>query len=267
MNSISNNPPPEFPAAWATACGQDAYGFWQAIELSEVQQILRWIAPGEFLMGSPDDEAQRSDNEDLHQVTLSKGFWLADTACTQQLWLAVMGKNPSDFSDNPQNPVETVSWLDCREFIETANQQLTEGLQLRFPTEAEWEYACRAGTQTPFSWGNSLSAEQANYDGNYPYADGEQGEDRQRTVPVTEFAPNPWGFYQMHGNVWEWCADRYTEHLTDNAVDPVAPEDGRLRVLRGGCWLHYGHYLRSARRSWYEPDNRYHSIGFRLAGG
>ncbi len=266
MISLSHSPP-EFPAAWASACGQDSYGLWQAIELSGVQQIMRWIPPGEFLMGSPEEEAERFDNEDLHQVTLSKGLWLADTACTQELWQAVMDNNPSRFNDNPQNPVEKVSWLDCEQFFIKANQQLTDGLQLRFPTEAEWEYACRAGTQTAFSWGNDLSTEQANYDGNHPYASGKKVEYRGGTVAVTEFLPNSWGLYQMHGNVWEWCADWYTEHLTDNAVDPDGPEQGRLRVLRGGGWIGDGRFLRSAGRIADGPDDRYNDIGFRLAGG
>ncbi len=263
--TVIASPPPESPSAWACACGQDDYGFWQAIELFGVQQILRWIPPGEFEMGSPDNEAERFDNENLHYVTLTQGFWLADTACTQQLWTAVMGDNPSNFSDDPENPVDRLSWLDCEQFFSKANASLAVGLQLRFPTEAEWEYACRAGTQTPFSWGNNLTTEQANYDGSYPYAGGKKGKYRKRTVPVTAFSPNPWGLYQMHGNVWEWCADWYVEHLKNNDVDPVGSVEGQYRVLRGGSWINFGRVLRSARRS-IHPDLRFQYPGFRLAG-
>jgi formylglycine-generating enzyme required for sulfatase activity len=265
--TIIASPPAEFPSAWACACGQDDYGFWQAIELSGVQQIMRWIPAGEFLMGSPDNEAERGNNENLHHVVLSEGFWLADTACTQQLWVAVMADNPSDFSDNPENPVETVNWLNCQQFFTKVNNSLMNDLQLRFPTEAEWEYACRAGTRTAFSWGDELTTEQANYKGTSPYAGGKKGEYREGTVSVTAFLPNSWGLYQMHGNVWEWCADRYIGHLTDNAVDPAGPVEGGRRVLRGGGWRYDGRILRSARRCANQPDDRFHFIGFRLAGG
>ena len=265
--SVFNPNPTEFPSQWACAWGQDKYGYWQAFKLNDVQQVMRWIPPGVFQMGSPDNEAERGDNENLHSVTLTQGYWLAETACSQSLWLAVMKDNPSDFSDNLENPVNKVSWPDCQRFFTAANVLLPEGLILRFPTEAEWEYACRANTQTAFCWGNGLSTKQANYDGNFPYYQGEKGEFRQRVVEVLQFSANPWGLYQMHGNVWEWCADWYVENLNEDEVDPLRGSDGLIRVLRGGGWRSGGRALRSASRFADEPRRRRRIIGFRLAGG
>ncbi len=259
--------PPEIPSLWASAWGQDQHGYWQAIELKGVQQVLRWIPPGKFLMGSPEIDPERLNNETLHKVTISKGFWLADTACSQRLWVAVMGDNPSNFKESKDNPVETVSWDDCQQFIDTANQLLPAEFNLRFPTEAEWEYACRAKTQTVFSWGDSLTTEQANYDGNYPYNKGESGEYREKTIDVISFPANPWGLFQMHGNVREWCSDWYGEYLNQDVTDPIGSQHGQDRVLRGGSWANYGRSLRSASRSHYWLDFRFGSAGFRLAGG
>ncbi len=259
--------PPEFPSLWANAWGQDKHGFWQSLCLNGVNQIMRWIPPGQFQMGSPETEVDRSDDEKLHQVTLTQGYWLADTACSQHLWLAVMGDNPSHFKDNPENPVETISWLDCEQFFQRANKLITGDLNLRFPTEAEWEYACRANTNTVFSWGDSLTTEQANYDGNYPYNQGEKGKYRKQSIAVLNFSANPWGLYQMHGNVWEWCSDWYGGYQSEDERDPQGDSKGQSRVLRGGGCIDYGRYLRSADRFALEPDYRGDLIGFRLAGG
>ncbi|GAB4201453.1 MAG: formylglycine-generating enzyme family protein [Wenzhouxiangellaceae bacterium] len=265
------NPDPiHFPDRWAVAWGEDCCGLWQAFEIQGVRQVMRWIPSGTFLMGSPEDEPERNDDEIQHQVTISRGYWLAETACTQALWQAVMGKNPSRFVADNTLPVEQVSWDDCIEFIEAANQQLKNpghmGLSLRLPTEAEWEYACRAGTTTAFYWGNELTPKLANYDGNYPYADGKKGTYRERTVPVHSFLPNPWGLYQIHGNVLEWCADWYGQYPAEPVSDPSGPETGLYRVLRGGCWFSYGRGLRSARRDLLEPVSRRADDGLRLAG-
>ena len=265
--SVFNPNPTEFPSLWACAWGQDKYGYWQAFKLNDVQQVMRWIPPGIFQMGSPDNETERRDNENLHSVTLTQGYWLAETVCSQSLWLAVMEDNPGGFSDNLENPVNRVSWLDCQRFFTAANALLPEGLILRFPTEAEWEYACRGNTQTAFSWGNNLSTKQANYNGNYPYHKGEKGEYRQRVVEVLTFSANPWGLYQMHGNVWEWCADWYVENLSKDVVDPLGGSDGYNRVMRGGGWSSGGRFLRSAYRNAYGPGRCYPYYGFRLAGG
>jgi len=252
MNIHFTPPATPYPALWATAWGEDAYGFWQAFALNGIQQVMRWIPAGEFLMGSPEDEAERYSDESQHRVVIEKGFWLADTACTQELWQAVMGENPSHFKNDPQNPVEKVSWDDCQVFITKANALLGESW-LTLPSEAAWEYACRAGTQTPFWFGETISTKQANFDGNSPYAGAEKEIYRKKTVPVVSFAPNPWGLYQVHGNVWEWCED----------FDQF---DSDRRVLRGGCWLDSARCLRSAHRGAYSPDVRYGGVGLRLAG-
>ena len=259
--------PPLFPADWASAWGEDAYGLWQAVSIAGVRQVLRWIPPGRFAMGSPQDEPGRFDDEIEHEVTLSRGFWLAETTVTQALWQAVTGGNPSHFKGDDALPVDSVSWEDCQGFLERANALLTAGPRLRLPTEAQWEYACRAGTRTAFSFGDALDTDKANYDGNYPYNDGPQGEYRQRTLPVHAFSPNPWGLYQMHGNLWEWCGDWYGEYPAGPVTDPTGPRDGQGRVLRGGSWINYGRALRSAYRLRVTPDNRHRIIGLRLAGG
>jgi hypothetical protein len=166
---------------------------------------------------------------------LSRGFWLADTACTQALWQAVTGAKPSYFKDDARNPVENVSWDEVQAFLSELNRRVP-GLQARLPSEAEWEYACRAGTTTPFSFGDNITPEQVNYDGNYPYAGGEKGLYRQKTVPAGSLPANPWGLYEMHGNVWEWCADWYGDYPNTPQVDPTGPQTGASRVLRGGSW-------------------------------
>jgi formylglycine-generating enzyme required for sulfatase activity len=172
-------------------------------------------------------------------VRLTTGFWLADTACTQALWLAVMGgENPSRFQEDARNPVENVSWDDsgASGFLQRV-ASLVPGVVAELPTEAEWEYACRAGSETPFNFGATIGPEQANYDGNHPYAGGRKGEYRQKTVPVKSFAPNDWGLHEMHGNVWEWCADGLREYADETVEDPRGPEGERAaRVVRGGSW-------------------------------
>jgi formylglycine-generating enzyme required for sulfatase activity len=158
-------------------------------------------------MGAPEDEPERFPNEGpRHKVRLNQGFWLADTACSQALWRAVMGNNPSRFQDDPQNSVESVSWDEAQVFLGRLQAWLP-GVKLSLPSEAEWEYACRAGSDSPFNFGDTISPDLANYDGNYTYGDGREGEYRLKTVPVKSFAPNAWGLWQMHGNVWEWCAE------------------------------------------------------------
>ncbi|MES9881947.1 MAG: formylglycine-generating enzyme family protein [Sedimenticola sp.] len=263
---LDPNPNP-FPAPWAVAWGEDRYGLWQAFEIEGVRQVMRWIVPGRFEMGSPKDEPERRDNETQHTVTLGKGYWLADTACTQELWQAVMGDNPAHFKDDPQCPVEQVSWDECQDFVIAVNKRLPDDPRLHLPREAEWEHACRAGGTGPFSWGDGLSTDQANYNGNYPYADAPEGEYRQRTLEVLSFKPNGWGLFQMHGNVWEWCADRLGNYLAGPVTDPAGPDEGRGRVLRGGSWSNFGRSLRSAYRDGFQPDVRRGSIGLRLAGG
>ncbi len=263
------NFPNAFPAWWAGAWGEDGTGLWMTLIFKdkEVKQTFRWIEPGTFLMGSPKNELERLDDEIQHPVTLTQGYWLAETACTQALWQAVMGNNPAAFQESPNNPVEMVSWDDVQRFIAQLNG-LVPGLNACLPTEAQWEYACRAGTTTPFSFGENITPEQVNYAGDYPYADGEKGLYRETTVPVGSLPPNPWGLFEMHGNVWEWCSDWYDGGYPYEAViDPGGPTEGAYRVLRGGSWFFNGGYARSAFRLRFSPDFRYQDIGFRLALG
>ncbi len=254
--------PPVMPFRWACAYGEDRTGLWQAFEVAGVRQVMRWIPPGEFLMGSLENEPERNDNEHQHRVVLNEGFWLADTACTQALWTAVMHTNPSRFKSDPQNPVEQVSWDDiCLRFLLKINE-ISPELQLELPTEAQWEYACRAGTTTPFSIGTQISTDQVNYNGDFPYANGPKGIGRQGTVPVKALHRNPWGLYQMHGNVWEWCADKYSRQHSE-----LDTNEGRRRSLRGGSWDDAGRGCRSADRFAHKPDGRGDRTGFRLVRG
>ena len=260
--------------AWAKAAGQEWVGRWADLAVGGVLQRLRWIQPGEFMMGSPKDELERDDDEGpQHRVRLTEGFWLADTACTQALWLAVAGgANPSSFKGELQNPVETVNWDDVQAFLKKLKDALDAVAEPMLPTEAQWEYACRASTKAPFSFGASVTTAQVNYDGNHPYGSSPKGEIRARTLPVKALPPNGWGLYQMHGNVWEWCADgerTYAAAKGATAVEnPIGPQEQgseASRVLRGGSWAYGARDARSAYRNAIRRDGRDISIGFRLA--
>ena len=274
--------------AWAKRVGRDAYGVFAELEIPseagrELVQCFRWIPAGTFMMGSPESEAERSDWEDYHQVTLTRGYWLADTAVTQAVWVAVMGDNPARFSENVQCPVEQVSWNDSDEFIRRLAQLIGKGLleqhptlrgtfgenALRLPIKAEWEYACRAGTTTPFYFGESISSEKVNFDGSMPYNNGPKSEGRNKTVAVKSLPANQWGLYEMHGNVWEWCADAWNNSMgSQSVVDPChSGGDDADRVLRGGSWAGNGRFVRSAYRDFNLPDGRSDRIGFRLSLG
>ncbi len=209
-----------------------------------------WCAPGTFLMGSPLAERGRFDDEPQHQVTLTKGFWLGKYEVTQKQWESVMGENPSKFKD-PDRPVESVSWEDCNAFIRQVNTGL--GGVARFPTEAEWEYACRAGSNSAVA-GNGLLSDMAWYDAN----------SGNETHPVGKNHPNAWGFFDMHGNVLEWCYDWFGK-FEAKAIDPKGPSIGSFRVLRGGCWFFYARDCRSAYRLKRDPALRNAIYGFRLA--
>ncbi|WP_295393657.1 formylglycine-generating enzyme family protein [uncultured Thiodictyon sp.] len=265
MSAPPRPQPERFPAPWASDWGEDPCGLWQALTYLGVRQGFRWIPPGRFQMGSPQGEHARDDDERQHEVILTRGCWLAETACTQALWQAVMGENPSHFKGE-QRPVEQVSWHDVQPFIDRLNG-LAPGLAARLPTEAEWEYACRAGTTTPFSCGEDIDPGQANYDGNYPYRGEKKGLYREQTVDVASLPANPWGLYEMHGNVWEWCQDWFGEYPSSSVSDPVGPASGGRRVRRGGSWFSDGRYLRCAYRSHLDPGNRFQGAGFRLVLG
>jgi sulfatase modifying factor 1 len=251
---------------WEGELGYDNAGLYSDLIIKGIIQRCRWLPPGIFVMGSPSSEKKRHDSETQHQVTLTQGFWLADSACTQALWKAVMGDNPAFFTTNENNPVEQVSWDDVQNFIKKLNI-LIPGLGIQLPTEAQWEYACRAGTATPFSFGETITSEQVNYDGNVPYADGKKNGCREKTVEVKSLPANSWGLYEMHGNVWEWCVDWYDDFSVIPVIDPLGSDTGSSRVLRGGSWSNYGWRTRSANRGWYAPVNRDNYIGFRFVVG
>ena len=209
-----------------------------------------YCAPGSFMMGSPEDEEDREDDEDLHKVTLTKGFWLGKYPVTQAQWESVMGCNPSDF-DGDDNPVDSVSWDDCKEFIANINSR--SDFTARFPTEAEWEYACRAGSGKAYSGTGDLD-EMGWYSVNCDAG----------THPVGKLESNGWGFYDMHGNVWEWCADWYGSYPMNAVTNPKGPASGDDRVLRGGGWLYRASHCRSANRYAIRQNDRDCYFGFRL---
>ena len=261
--------PPVFPYSWASEWGEDHDGLWVALVYKYVRVVFRWIEPGSFMMGSPETEESRDGDEDLHQVTLTQGFWLAETTVTQALWQVVMDKNPSEFQqgDTDDYPVETVSWDDAQNFITTLNR-LHPDLTLRLPWEAEWEYACRAGTQTSFNLKGELSLDKVNYRGTWDdYEIWGEGA-RQKTAKVKSYPCNAWGLYEMHGNVWEWCQDSWQYDLGNEAVEDPKPEGvGGLRVIRGGSWYDHGGRVRSAIRDRDTPDDQLSFVGFRLLLG
>ena len=255
--------PNEFPESWASDWGEDEFGLWMAFTYKGVWQAFRWCEPGLFLMGSPENEPERKGDEVQHEVTLTEGYWIADTPVTQALWQVVMDDNPSQFKGE-ENPVENVSWDDAQAFISKMNSMKAD-LKLCLPTETQWEYACRAGTVTPFSWGEQIDSSQVNFNGLHPYSNGRKSEDRNQTVAVKALPCNNWGLYQMHGNVWEWCQDWYSSYPSQSVINPQGPEIGTYRVLRGGSWFYYDRSCRSAGRLSYGPSSRYNRFGFRLA--
>jgi formylglycine-generating enzyme required for sulfatase activity len=258
------------------------------------------IPAGKFQMGSPAAEAERDEIELRHEVEISKPFHVGVYEVTQGQWKAVMGNNPSHFRKNGGGkdsvkqfeekdlddfPVERVSHDDVRNFLAKLNAKAEEkkaGRTYRLPTEAEWEYCCRAGTDTPFHYGKSLSGKEADFNGNFPYGGAEKGDYLRRTSKVGSYKPNKWGLYDMHGNVQEWCADFYDPDYYKNSPkkDPTGPEKGVVptgyknrntpgvgqwyRVIRGGSWLDEARGCRSAYRFRAMPNEPYHLIGFRV---
>ncbi len=241
------------------------------------------IQGGIFDMGSPVSENRREKDEIRHRVAI-RSFHMGVHEVTQKEYRELMGNNPSQFKGDSL-PVENVSWYDAVAYCNA--RSAAEGLPpayvisgngdersvvwnrdadgYRLPTEAEWEYACRAGTTTPFSTGENVTVDQANYYGTYPYDGYPSGQYRSRTVPVGSFAPNRWGLYDMHGNVWEWCWDWYGPYADGAAADPTGAASGTYRVNRGGGWNDFGRHLRSAYRAAYPPANKTFNLGFRLA--
>jgi formylglycine-generating enzyme required for sulfatase activity len=221
-----------------------------------------WIPPGNFVMGSPKEEKERHPSEIQHKVTLTRGFYMGVYTVTQEEWQAVMGNNPSNIKGEKNLPVESVSWDNCQEFIKKL--RTNDRKPYRLPTEAEWEYACRAGTTTPFHFGETISTDQANYKGDATYGDGKKGIDRKKPTPVGSFPANAWGLHDMHGNVWQWCQDWHGVYTQEDVVDPQGPKQGQIRVLRGGSWIYAPTHCRSAYRGWFEPGNRNGYCGLRV---
>ena len=220
------------------------------------------VPAGKFMMGSPASEEGRGDDEGpRRQVAISRPFYMGIYEVTQEQYQAVMGESPDDFED-AKLPVGRTSWDDAVEFCRKLSQRT--GRTVRLPTEAEWEYACRAGTTTPFNTGETISTDQANYGGDHVYGSGRKGLNRQAAVPVGTFKPNAWGLYDMHGNVFEWCADWYADSYAGaKNQDPQGPSSGTLRVYRGGRWGYSPRFCRSASRFRYAPGIRGFNYGFR----
>jgi sulfatase modifying factor 1 len=221
-----------------------------------------WIKPGSFVMGSPKDEKERNANEIQHKVTLTKGFYMGVYGVTQEQWKEIMGNNPGRFKGEKNLPVEQVSWEDCQEFIKKLRDK--DKKAYRLPSEAEWEFCCRANTKTPFYFGQTISTDQANYYGEAVYGNGKKGVYRKKTTPVGSFPANAFGLYDMHRNVWQWCQDWIGDYPQKDVVDPQGPEKGEYRVLRGGSWNGVPGSCRSACRSGSGPGGRGYDCGFRL---
>ena len=237
------------------------------LSVKSVEYAFRWCPAGTFKRGSPEGEAKRHDDELQHQVTLTRGFWMLETAVTQAMWESVTGSNPSRFKGSVKLPVENVSWEDCQAYIEKLNalNVAPSGFKFSLPTEAQWEYACRAGTTTPFHFGSVLNGDQANCDGNYPYGTETKGPYLERTSEAGSYPSNAWGLYDMHGNVWEWCSDWHDEYPSGAVTDPVGPSTGSYRVIRGGSWFSLAGHCRSAYRFFNDPSGRGSLIGVRLS--
>ena len=249
------------------ALGADLkFGLYLEVTLGRATQRFRWIEPGEFVMGSPEGEPGRYDDEGpQHEVRLTEGFWLAETACSQAVWEAVMGSNPARFLANPQNPIENVSWNDAQSFLR-AVEKLVPGVWAVLPSEAEWEYACRAGSVEVFSWGSDITQARANYNATERYVNDSFGDWPRQTLSVQSLSPNAWGLFQMHGNVWEWCADGKRAYDRVMQVNPQGPGGGDShRVVRGGSWKSSPAQLRSACRSHRLQSQRGETQGFRFA--
>jgi len=275
---------------WASGWGEDRHGPFVELTIAEVTQWLRWVPAGRFQMGSvDDDEVSFEDERPRHWVEITRGFWLFDTPVTQELWEAVMGENPSDFKESEkcrQRPVENVSWDDCQQFFARCSE-LSPGITLGLPTEAEWEYACRAGTtEATYSGAMEILGDCnapildsiAWYGGNsgvdweleggvdmtgWPAKQYEFAKGGTRVVATRE--ANAWGLYDMLGNVWEWCRDASRrEYGSESVTDPFHDGDASAyRVVRGGSWLYDARGVRAAYRNAYSPGLRNYNVGFR----
>ena len=239
---------------------------------------FRLVQPGSFQMGSPKTESRRFADETLRSVKITTRFYLSLYLTTQAEWRAVLGENPSKYSENKKAPVESVSWLDCARFIEAVNSdeyrlELSSFLGSRwryaFPTEAQWEYVCRAGTTTPYYWGEGVSGREGNFGKTSAIKTSETtsrfATSSRTTSEVGNYPPNPWGFYDMSGNVCEWTADFYAEYNLDHSTNPHGPSTGIEHAARGGSWRSVPENCRSASRFNFLSTYRGDNCGLRLA--
>ena len=245
-------------------------------ELAEgVALTMLWIPPGRFWMGSPDTEPERMEREGPQHLVQLQGLFMGQTPITQAQWQAVMGSNPSRFrdqADGNSRPVEQVSWEAAMKFCGRLSQRT--GRHYTLPSEAQWEYACRAGTTMPFHFGSTITPALANYNGDHTYANGPKGEKRKQTTPVGMFPANAWGLHDMHGNVWEWCLDHWHANYQQAPADGSAwldvteaesnEKDERRRLLRGGSWDTFPRSCRSGYRSRLQPVDASLYVGFRV---
>lgn len=223
------------------------------------------IPAGVFEMGTPETEPQRESQETLHQVTITRPFYLSVHEVTQREWRMMMGSNPSHFSAcGPDCPVEQITFYDVERLIAQINRR-SGWPGFRLLTEAEWEYSCRAGGSEAFGVSSSLTTAAANYDGRYPYGGGAPGKYRRTPTPVGTFAPNRWGLFDMSGNVWEWTADAHCPYPGAAVRDPIAACRSDVKVIRGGSWLFGADSARCGLRYTHRPRDRGFSLGVRLA--
>lgn len=252
--------PPGFRAVERTVSEPYSGTGWAKEILHEPSGIVMVYVPaGDFMMGSPLSEAGRYEGEVQQAVRIKSGFYLGKTEVTQEQWEKVMHSNPACFKESgPNSPVENVSWEDCQLFC----QALGRGFCL--PSEAQWEYACRAGTETPFHFGNQLDSSMANFDGRYPYGVAPAEKKLEKTVASCQFAANALGLYDMHGNVWEWCSDDFTNHAVKQNEDHQGDDLQVKKVTRGGGWNSDARYCRAAYREGSPPGLRINGLGLRV---
>ena len=261
----TGNGPALRAAADCAACHREHKGAKQpeieSVLVNSVGTKLVWIPPGKFFMGSPVSEIGRNGDEYQHEVEITRGFWLGAHEVAQSEYQAILGNNPSTFR-GAKLPVENISWDDAKEFCRRLS--LKEGKPYGLPSEAEWEYACRAGTNSPFAAVDPMAM--ANYCYQSPYPGRPAGDGLERTVEVGSLTPNALGLYDMHGNVWEFCEDWYGKdyYRASPRSDPQGPQTGSLRVVRGGSWSCDAKGCRSAQRGMSAPNRRTDGLGIRL---
>ncbi len=256
---------PESPAAQSQkdAAAKTGLPLEKTIDLgSDVNMVFIYIPAGEFEMGSPATELERDSDEGQHHIKLTKAFYIGKFEVTQLQYRVIMNENNSKFGGD-KLPIENINWYEAGRFLKKLSDKT--GLKFRLPTEAQWEYACRAGTTTAFNTGTTIDSDFANYNAKDAYADGIIGKYLGRTTDVGSYKPNAFGLYDMHGNVWEWCSDIYEKdyYKITPLIDPKGPQEGSSHVIRGGAWNEKAYKCRSADRDSHWPKTDRSNIGFR----